>query len=182
MYLLALNPDAQDKLLHEIRNAVLEESHSLLNMRQLNSLPYLDGVIKESLRIFPIFPMVPKKCTEDLQIGDVILPADTFIGTTFGLNHNDERYFTNPKKFLPERWSNEVSNKERNPYAYQPFSAGIRNCVGQRFAMVELKTAILKIILRFTVVMDEPDYEPNLIVAFSMKPTNGIPLKFLPRG
>lgn len=181
MYLLALNSDAQNKLYDEIQKAGLNSSDISLNMRQLNSIPYLDAIIKESLRMFPIFPMVPKKCIEDIKIGNVTLPANTFIGTTFGLNHNNEKYFSNPQKFLPERWFSEVSNKERNAYVYQPFSAGIRNCVGQRFAMLELKTAIIKIILRFKIVMDEPEYEPNLIVAFSMKPTNGIPLKFFPR-
>uniref|UniRef100_A0A336KHG1 CSON009393 protein n=1 Tax=Culicoides sonorensis TaxID=179676 RepID=A0A336KHG1_CULSO len=180
MYLLAINPEAQNQLLDEIINANISFD-TPLNTRKLNSLPFLDGVIKESLRIFPIFPLVPKKCIEDVKIGDVILPAETFIGITYGINHVDEKYFKNPNIFDPTRWFDEISNKDRNPYVYQPFSVGLRNCIGQKFALMELKTAIIKMILKFNVIMDVSGYNPNLIVAFSMKPTNGIPLKFIPR-
>lgn len=150
-------------------------------MRVLNSLPYLDGTIKEALRIHPIFPGVPKKCVEDVHYNGMFIPKETMIITAFYPNHMDEKYFKDPTKFMPERWLEDVTVKERNPYAYQPFSSGLRNCIGQKFAMLEVKTAIVKILSHFRVELAVEGFEPDLVVAFSVKTTNGMPLKFIRR-
>lgn len=130
MYLLAKYPDIQKRLYTEIKSSGIMKNEEVLSMRSLNSLKLLDSVIKETLRLYPIFPMVPKKCIEDFKLGDIFIPANTFVGTTFSPNHLDEKYFKNAKEFIPDRWSDEVTIAERNPYVYQPFSAGLRNCIG----------------------------------------------------
>lgn len=129
MYLLATHPKEQEILYTEIKeNSLLDDTP--LTMRTLNSLKYLDNVIKETLRIYPIFPAVPKKCIEDMKIGDITIPANATVGIFFYMNHMDEKYFKNPKEFIPDRWNDEVTTTQRNPYVYQPFSSGLRNCIG----------------------------------------------------
>ncbi|XP_063709036.1 cytochrome P450 4d2-like [Culicoides brevitarsis] len=179
MYQLAKNPTKQKNLYEEIRNSRITDSP--LTMKSLNSLPYLDGVIKEALRIHPIFPSVPKKCIEDVHFNGMFIPKNTVILTTFHPNHMDPKYFPNPKEFSPERWLTEISSSDRNPYIYQPFSSGLRNCIGQKFAMLEAKTAIVKIISQFDVTLADKDFKPRLSVAFTIKSENGMPLKFTPR-
>lgn len=181
MYELARNPEKQEALYEEIKEHILLSARTL-TMKILNSLPYLDGTVKETLRMHPIFPAIPKKCIEDVKFDGMFIPKDTVIITTFFPNHMDGKYFQNPKEFSPGRWMDEVSNKERNPYAYQPFSSGLRNCIGQKFAMLEVKSAIIKILSKFQVELADKDFVPNLTVAFTIKSENGMPLKFIRRG
>ncbi|XP_063697852.1 cytochrome P450 4d1-like [Culicoides brevitarsis] len=178
-FLLAKHPEIQQELYEEIKNNF--NQNEPLTMRALNSLPLLDGVIKEALRIHPIFPAIPKKCVEDVHYNGMTIPKQTMILTFFLPNHMDEKYFPDPKKFMPSRWLDEVTAKERNPYAYQPFSSGLRNCIGQKFAMLEAKTAIIKILTKYKVELGVEGFEPDLVVAFSVKTTNGMPLKFVRR-
>uniref|UniRef100_A0A336M3X1 CSON009398 protein n=1 Tax=Culicoides sonorensis TaxID=179676 RepID=A0A336M3X1_CULSO len=180
-YLLAKHPKQQETLFEEIKSHGLINNNEPLTMRTLNSLPYLDGTLKESLRIHPIFPVVPKKCVEDVHYNGMFIPKETMILTAFYPNHMDEKYFKDPKQFNPERWMDEVSNKERNPYAYQPFSSGLRNCIGQKFAMLEAKTAMVKIMSQFKVELAVDGFEPDIRAAFSIKSANGMPLKFIKR-
>lgn len=179
--MLAKHPEEQEILYEEIKSNGLVDRSEPLTMRLLNSLSYLDGTIKESLRIYPIFPAVPKKCVEDFHYNGMFIPKEAMILTAFYPNHMDEKYFKNPTKFIPSRWMDEVTVKERNPYAYQPFSSGLRNCIGQKFAMLEAKTAIVKILSQFKVELAVEGFEPDLVVAFSVKTTNGMPLKFIKR-
>lgn len=179
--MLAKHQEEQQLLFEEIKNNGLLESGEPLTIKVLNSLPYLDSTIKEALRIHPIFPAVPKKCVEDVHYNGMFIPKETMILTNFYPNHMDEKYFKNPTKFIPSRWLDEVTVKERNPYSYQPFSSGLRNCIGQKFAMLEAKTGIIRILSQFKVELADNDFEPDLVVAFSVKTTNGMPLKFVKR-
>lgn len=180
-YLLAKYPTEQETLFEEIKNNGLLNRDEPFTMRVVNSLPFLDGTVKEALRIHPIFPAIPKKCIEDVNYNGMFIPKGTMILTAFHPNHMDEKYFKDPTKFMPARWLDEVSARERNPYAYQPFSSGLRNCIGQKFAMLEAKTAIIKIMSQFKVELAEEGFEPDFVVAFSVKTTNGMPLKFVKR-
>lgn len=132
LYLLAKHPNVQEDVLNEINDSGILKYDGSLTIRALHSLKLMENVIKETLRLYPIFPMVVKKCVEDFQCGNIFIPANTFIGTTFSPNHLDDKYFKNAKEFKPERWNDEVTTIQRNPYVYQPFSAGLRNCIGKQ--------------------------------------------------
>ena len=119
-------------------------------MADLSKLKYLECVIKEVLRIYPAVPFIFREFTEDVIIGlfDTLHLIEfffIFIFIFFQDNyeipkrstamifiyqiHRDERYFPEPEKFVPERFLPDNSDK-RHPYAYIPFSAGKRNCIG----------------------------------------------------
>ncbi|KAL6446830.1 hypothetical protein ACFW04_001335 [Cataglyphis niger] len=103
-------------------------------------------IIKETLRLFPSVPIITRKLAENVKMGNYTFPKDTTIVLGISLTHRNPEVWSDPKKFDPDRFLPDNS-KHRNPYAYIPFSAGPRNCIGQKFALLEEK-AILTAILR----------------------------------
>lgn len=89
-----------------------------------------------------------------------------------------ESIWTDPETFIPERFLEEITHK--SPFAFVPFSAGSRNCIGQKFAMLEMKSVVSKILRNFEVTV-APSYEPILIAEMILRPENGMMLKFQSR-
>lgn len=126
----------------------------------VNGSPYLDAVIKESLRLYPPVIRIERRVTSEkgYTISGVHLPKDTLIEISTYAVHHDEKYFPDPFVFKPERFL--LENKHLlTPYTYLPFGQGPRNCVGMRFAYQEIKLCLAKIIrrYRFTTTPDTPE-------------------------
>lgn len=181
LFLMAKNPTVQEKLYQEIKACVLDTGEAI-SIRLINSLPYLDMCVKESLRIFPPLAGVGKLTDMALESGKTKIPAGDTMMVMFRLNHMNPKYFPEPEKFIPERFSDAVSIEQRNPYAYTPFSFGLRNCVGQRFAVLEMKTILINVLSKFKVELGDPGFVPDLDYTGVVKSRNGMPLKFIKRG
>ncbi|KAM0730498.1 Cytochrome P450 4C1 [Formica fusca] len=145
LFLLGNNLEHQEKV-HEELEEVFKDSKTPASVKELSQLKYLERIIKETLRIFPSVPIITRKLAEDVKIGDYTLPKDATVMLEIALTHLNPEVWSDPNKFDPDRFLPDNS-KHRNPYAYIPFSAGPRNCIGQRFALLEEK-AILTAILR----------------------------------
>lgn len=150
----------------------------LLSIRDINSLSYFDCVVKETLRLYPILPDALKQSAEDFRLGEIFIPAYTSICTTIHASHLHEKNFEKPEVFNPDRFIDEVSAKERNPYIYQPFSAGLRNCIGQKFAMLEMKTILIQILLEYQLELGSKDFEVDLRNSTLLFSKNGVKIKF----
>lgn len=92
----------------------------------------------------------------------------------------DPEIFSNPLEFIPERFDVERTADKMNPYAYIPFSAGSRNCIGQKFAMLELKSTISKILRYYHVALVD-GFEPQDALELVIKSLNGVMIKITKR-
>ncbi|GLH07853.1 Probable cytochrome P450 4d14 [Gryllus bimaculatus] len=149
LWSLATHPDCQEKVYQELYE-IFGDSNRDTTVKDLQDMKYLDAVIKESQRIYPTVPFVFRELDEEVNIDDLHLAKGTNVMISpFLMNYNAE-YFPEPEKFDPDRFSSENSQR-RNPYAYVPFSAGPRNCIGQRFALMEMKSTISKIVRNYKI-------------------------------
>lgn len=98
------------------------------------------------------------------------IPAGTSITTFCYMVHRDPAIYPDPEKFDPTRF---LVDTERHPYANVAFSAGVRNCIGQKFAMLELKSTLAKLLREFEICPVE-NFEPILLAELVMKSGNGI--------
>ncbi|XP_058818855.1 probable cytochrome P450 4d14 [Topomyia yanbarensis] len=134
LYSLAKHPEIQQKVYEEITSVIGEDKDTPVNISFLNNLKYLDLVIKESLRIFPPVPFITRTALKEVNLAGLVIPADTNLTIGIYNMHHNAEYFPEPERFLPERFEAERGAEKLNPYAYVPFSAGGRNCIGQKFA------------------------------------------------
>ncbi|XP_030886825.1 cytochrome P450 4F1-like isoform X2 [Leptonychotes weddellii] len=132
----------------------------------LAQLPFLTMCIKESLRLHPSVTVIARRCTQDVRLPDgrVIPKGSICVISIFGIHHNPS-IWPDPEVYNPFRFDPEIPQK-RSPLAFIPFSAGPRNCIGQTFAMTEMKVVLALTLLRFRVLPDEeePRRKPELIL------------------
>ncbi|CAL8286246.1 unnamed protein product [Arctogadus glacialis] len=175
VHLLGSHPEVQRKVHREI-DEVFGGSKRSITMEDLKELKYLDCVIKESLRIFPSVPLFARTLCDDIVINGFKVPKGAnAIVLSYAL-HRDPRYFPNPEEFQPERFLPENS-VGRPPYAYIPFSAGLRNCIGQRFAMMEEKVVLASILRSFNIEACQKREELRPFADLILRPSNGILIK-----
>nr|XP_028600101.1 cytochrome P450 4V2-like [Podarcis muralis] len=172
IYLLARHPEAQRKVHHEL-DEIFGNSDRHVTMDDMKQLRYLDCVIKEALRLFPSVPLFARKLSEECYIRGFRVPkgVDALI-LPFAL-HRDPDVFPEPEEFRPERFFPENA-AGRHPYAYVPFSAGPRNCIGQRFAQMEEKTILATILRRFSVESAQRRDQLDLVGELILRPDKGI--------
>ncbi|XP_029172702.1 cytochrome P450 4C1-like [Nylanderia fulva] len=179
LFLLGNNLEHQEKV-HEELEEVFKDSETPASVKELSQLKYLDRVIKETLRLYPSVPMVLRNLTEDVNLGDFTIPKGVTVEIDILLMHRNPKVWPDPNKFDPDRFLPENSNN-RNPYAYVPFSAGPRNCIGQRFALLEEKTILTAILRKWRLKSvkkpEEVEYGPALI----LRPTEDVFVHFTPK-
>ncbi|KAM7346805.1 cytochrome P450 4d2-like isoform 2-T2 [Cochliomyia hominivorax] len=178
LYLIARHPDVQEKLVEEIHHIIGSDKNKPVAYRELQELKYMECVIKETLRLYPSVPVIGREITEDVVVGDVVIPANTSINMNLFAVMRDPDYFPEPDVFKPQRFSDESIQKV-NPFAYVPFSAGPRNCIGQKFATMEMKSTISKILRHFELLPLGPDAKP--IINLIIRSSTGVHIGLRPR-
>ncbi|XP_054708885.1 cytochrome P450 3A8-like [Uloborus diversus] len=174
-YLLAKHPDVQEKLYQEIHDLV-QKGHAL-EYATVNRLVYLDQVLNESLRIFPPVNLFTNRfAVEDVQYGEFKIPKGTIIQAPVYLMHNDPEFWSEPEKFMPERFS---TKPNLNGITYLPFGVGPRNCLGMRLAQLEAKLTLAHIVNNFKMYLSDKQQE-NFSTALRIRtiaPANGVLVK-----
>ncbi|GIY17062.1 cytochrome P450 3A13 [Caerostris extrusa] len=150
-YQLALNQSVQDKLREEV-DQVIQENNGQLTYEAVQSMKYLDNVIAETLRMYPPLIRLERCADTDFTLGDTGLTINkgTIITIPIYAMHRDPKLFPEPEQFDPDRFTAEERVK-RDPYSYLPFGAGPRNCVGMRFALMEVKVCLAYVIAHFKI-------------------------------
>jgi cytochrome P450 len=133
-----LMDDLRDELAGQLRGAAAR-------VDQLAALPLLDGVVKESLRLFPPAPLNHRLAARDCELGGYTLQAGTEVLSSIYHTHRIAEIYPEPNRFLPRRWE----RFDPGPYAYCPFSAGPRMCIGAMFALMEIKVVLSIMLQRF---------------------------------
>lgn len=111
----------------------------------------------------------------------MIPPACTILISIYGMGHNPN-LFEDPETFKPERFEGIKTNETQNPFAFIPFSAGPRNCVGQKFGMLEMKTMISKMLRHYEVHLSENNDEELILNAeMVLRPESKVHFKIQPR-
>lgn len=178
LYLLSQNPKAQQKVYEEVTRIVGNDIKVDPTYNQLQEMKYVEHCIKETLRLYPSVPIYGRNLDEDLDLDGKIVPA----GVNFNINvinlNMDPKYFKDPETFSPERFD-EANEKNENPFVYVPFSAGPRNCIGQKFAMLELKSSVCNVVRNFKLLPGE--IKPKVLMQLTLKSSTGIHVGFLNR-
>ncbi len=133
-YLLSQHPEVESKL-HEELDVVFADGRALAT-RDLPRLPYTERVFRETMRLYPPVWGLGRLAIRDCEIGGRRIPKGSIVLMSQYVTHRDARYFPEPEKFLPERWTEEA-REALPPFAYFPFGGGARRCIGEEFAWME---------------------------------------------
>jgi len=176
--LLAEYKDIQDRVRKEV-NTIMQENRGKITMKSLHDLPYLERCIKETLRLYPSVYHISRLILEDAKLKSYLIPAGTQVHLNIYGVHRDPNFWPNPEVFDPDRFLPE-NIRNRHPYSYLPFSAGPRNCIGQRFALLEMKAMIAPLIHNF--YLEPVDYlkDLSLKVDLVIRPAHPLRVRFIP--
>ncbi|TVY35494.1 Cytochrome P450 monooxygenase [Lachnellula subtilissima] len=154
-YYLLKTPSAYEKLKLEVRGRF--QSYEDIDSTAVLQLPYLQAVIQEGLRIHPPGSQGFPRLSPGTQIDGYWVPKGTEVYTSAWTVTHDEAYFSDPMTFKPERWIDPKSTDRKD--ASQPFSLGLRGCLGRNFALMEMSLILAKIIYVYDMELVEKDLD-----------------------
>uniref|UniRef100_UPI003B5C7B35 uncharacterized LOC119834290 n=1 Tax=Zerene cesonia TaxID=33412 RepID=UPI003B5C7B35 len=173
---IANEPEIQENMYEELKT-IFQGSDRLPTMDDLNDMKYLECCIKESLRLYPSVPFIARYLKEDVVLSGYTVPKGVGCHIhIYDLHHNEDIY-PEPEKFIPERFLPENVLK-RHRYAFIPFSAGPRNCIGQKFAFLEMKTVISGLLRKFKIEPVTKTDEVVLTADVVLRSTHPLYVKF----
>ncbi|KAL3096013.1 hypothetical protein niasHS_005772 [Heterodera schachtii] len=186
LWCIACHPQYQ-RLIHAEIDAKCQEMNAKgiaeeisFKPAHVNELRYMDRCIRESLRMFPAVPVVERQLQNDLAVNGKVWPRGALAVVAPILIHHNEQVYPNhwqfdPDNFLPEKVA------KRNAFDYIPFSGGPRNCIGQKFAMLQLKIVLAHLFYNFHFSTEVPFLQNLPALEPILRPQNGLPLKITKR-
>jgi cytochrome P450 len=174
--LLAKNPEWQDRLREEMDG--LGVNGEDLPYERLNDLVLTDYAFKESLRMIPPVPSIPRRAVKDFSFGGFNFPAGTHVGINPAYTHQMEEYWPEPGTFDPMRFEPEQV-KARHKYAWVPFGGGAHMCLGLHFAYMQIKILMWHMLRNHRIEI--PAGSGDAWQAWPIpKPRDGLPVKMVP--
>ena len=120
--------------------------------------PFIEAVVRESLRLHPVVPLVGRRLTAPATVGGRRYPAGTVLAPSIWLTQRNPSVWPDPERFKPERFL----GWKPNPYEFLPFGGGVRRCIGLAFALFEMKEVLARILERTELAL-APGYKPKLV-------------------
>lgn len=178
---LSILPEVQQQA-HAELDAVFRGSDRPITFEDLPELKYIERVVKECLRMFPPIPFTGRQCYAETKLCGHTIPAGTAIGINIFGAHRDPQHWDNPDSFDPDRFLPERC-KDRHPCAYIPFSTGLRNCIGGRYAMYNLTTFVATTLRTYRLLpaddhKDVQSLTDNMSFDITAKLVGGVRVKF----
>uniref|UniRef100_A0A182G0G3 Uncharacterized protein n=2 Tax=Anopheles albimanus TaxID=7167 RepID=A0A182G0G3_ANOAL len=180
---LAWEQEVQERIYHELHAFRQAKSYTTngdqhFDPQDFSSLKYFDRVIKECLRIWPPVAFISRAVTESVSLPDGrTIPRGCIANLHIYDLHRDPEQFPDPERFDPDRFLPERM-ASRNPYAYVPFSAGQRNCIGQKYAMLEVKAAVAHLVLRYRILPVTQRHQIRFITDLVLRASNPLKVHF----
>jgi cytochrome P450 len=138
----------------------------------LAELPFLDAVVKESLRLLPPAPLNHRIAAHGTELGGYAIERGTELISSAYHTHRMPEIFAEPERFQPRRWE----GGDPGPYAYNPFGGGPRLCIGQSFALLEIKVVLALLLQRFRLALPR-NLRVDRTIVITMRPTRGLPMR-----
>ncbi|CAH2063524.1 unnamed protein product, partial [Iphiclides podalirius] len=175
LFCMSRHKEVQDKVYAEQLNIFADDLNRDPTYSELHQMKYLELVIKESLRLFPSVPVIERMVTKDADVAGLRLKRNTSVVIDIFHMQRLPEFYEDPLAFIPERFD----SKTRNPFSWLAFSAGPRNCIGQKFAMMEMKVTLSGVIRKFELLPSNK--EPELLADLILRSENGVHVKLTPR-
>jgi cytochrome P450 len=173
-YLLGTHQDVQSRVIEEIERTVGDDRPSGIEVTDLN---FTNHVIKETLRLYPPAYFLSREPRADDVIDGYRIPEGSLILINQWLFHRDDRFFEAPETFRPDRWTDGFED-DLHPFAYFPFGGGPRQCLGRRFALLEMLIVVVTTLQRYRIDLAiDPPIEVDPLV--SLRPAS--PIEIVPR-
>ncbi|XP_023212645.1 cytochrome P450 4C1-like, partial [Centruroides sculpturatus] len=172
LYLLGRFHKIQERVYLELEEIFKNDMNRDITIEDLTKMTYLECVIK-SMRIYPPIPIIARKNPSEMKISNYSLPANSsLVINIYGIHHNPSVY-ENPEVFDPDRFLPE-KYKNLHPYAFLAFSAGPRNCLGRKLAMMKIKIVLANVLRNFKVY--SLDSQDKIVTCFEcvLSPILGI--------
>ncbi|XP_032512109.2 cytochrome P450 4d2-like [Danaus plexippus] len=177
LYCIAKYPDIQNRIIEEQRSIFKNNFFKCPTNQDLNDMKYLEAVLKESVRVIPTVTKIGRQLHEDLKFKDGrIAPAGSSVVVFFEAMYQNPKIFPEPEKYDPERFFNNM-----HTFAFVPFSAGPRNCIGFRYAWVAMKATLSNMLRRYEVFPCDPADEPQFAHRIITESKNGINIRLKKR-
>ncbi|XP_063991340.1 cytochrome P450 4C1-like [Diachasmimorpha longicaudata] len=145
LLMIAMHPEVQRKAREEVENVMRCDN---ISESEIANLKYLEMIVRETVRLFPVAPLMPRKVNADLKLSTCTVPKGTSLFLLPYATHMDPELWDEPKKFIPERFTPENS-KNRHPFAYIPFSGGMRSCPGSKYGAVGVKVLLAHVLRNY---------------------------------
>lgn len=180
LHLIGLHKEVLANCHKELDQIFRTDRDRAINMSDLRQMKYLEACIKESLRLYPSVPFIGRHLNENIKVNGYTVPKGVTCLVVLYQVHRDPQYFPQPEVYRPERFMDSVQSG-RHPFAFVPFSAGARNCVGQKFALLEEKTFLATVLRRYSLESlnhsDEIKVAPEMVI----RPKTPIAIRFTQR-
>ena len=168
-YLLSENPEAEARL-HEELDRVL--GGRAPTVADYPNLTYTRAVFSEAMRLYPPAWIIERRAIGDCEIGGYKIPKDAIVLASPFITHRDTRWWKDPEQFDPARWTAEAQG-ERPKFAYFPFGAGTRICIGEQFAWME-GILVLATIAQQWRLRHDPTHLVELEPQVTLRPRHGM--------
>uniref|UniRef100_A0AAT9UU85 Cytochrome P450 3638D1 n=1 Tax=Maconellicoccus hirsutus TaxID=177089 RepID=A0AAT9UU85_MACHI len=180
LLMLAMHPEVQEKVYDEIKTVFGDEDR-VVEPGDLKHLVYLEQCIRETLRKYNVLPATARKPSQDIVLSDKrVIPGGCHVIVAFHAAHLDREIFPNPETWDPEHFASDSVASQNRQVSF-PFGAGLRSCIGARYAMISIKTQLVHLLrdYRFTTNMKMDDIQ--VIVDLVLRNDTGYWLKLWSR-
>lgn len=170
-HLLTENPEVQEAMYQEVQSVIGERP---VTPEDLPKLPLVEQVVQETLRLFPVVWLADRVPEKDIELGGYTIPKGTGVMFSMYVTQRDERFFPNPERFDPARFSPERIGSIPSG-AYLPFGAGVHMCIGNNFAMMEARIILAAMVQRFK-ISSVPGHKMRKAAELVMTVRGGLPV------